>query len=76
MTSRENIFVYFSRMKTYQFLIYLAFGVLVFFLLRPYTFTINLGDTSYVVGYSMPWVIFWTVLGIVYLLTQQKNRAH
>ncbi|RZS96740.1 hypothetical protein [Cecembia calidifontis] len=62
-------------MKTNQFLIYLAIGVLVFFIIKPYNFTINVKDTSYIVGYSMPWTIFWTGIGIIYLIMKQKNRA-
>lgn len=62
-------------MKTYQFLIYLAIGVLVFFVIRPYNFTIEFQDSSYVVGYSMPWTVLWMGLGIIYLIIKQKNRA-
>ncbi|WP_157231556.1 hypothetical protein [Cecembia lonarensis] len=62
-------------MKTYQFLIYLAIGIAVFFLIRPFTLSISLNETSYVMSYSMPWAVLWMLLGLMLLIMKQKNRA-
>lgn len=60
-------------MKTYQFLVYLALGIVVFFLIRSYSFTIDLKDTSYVMSYSMPWAVLWMLLGVIFLVIRQKK---
>ncbi|PSL06362.1 hypothetical protein CLV48_102178 [Cecembia rubra] len=62
-------------MKNYQFLVYLALGVLVFFIIKPYNFSFEFKDSAYTVGYSMPWTILWVGFGIIYLIIKQKNRA-
>ena len=61
-------------MKQSYFIVFLVGGVLLYLLIPFKSFTVMIGDTYYVIGYRMIWLVVWMLSGIL-LLLKNKNRA-
>ena len=61
-------------MKQSYFIVFFFLFVLVYLLIPFKSFTVMIGDTYYVIGYRMIWLVVWMLSGIL-LLLKNKNRA-